>query len=165
MIAPTLLIASGRRVLAGQSGEVHIGAGKISIARAPIHGVDDHLWLILKLAVDDLRLPVLVSSVDTGQHVPGSRHYDGRAVDISKVGLAGGRWKPATLNNADAGHLANWLLANGFRIGEGGPWPAILFGPPHTRLNPSSIDHSTHLHVSLPKVVPGEAEADEPVAE
>lgn len=150
MIPKELLVASGKRGLAGQTGEIYKGHGSIAIAKAAKIGVDLHLWAVLKLAVDALGLPISISSIDTGKHVAGSRHYDGRAVDISRVGLNGGKWRPATVQNAEAGKLVAWLLANGFRVGEGGPWAACLFGPPHSEHNSSSIDHSDHLHVSLP---------------
>lgn len=154
------LVAAGRRRFAGQAGILYANVGQLHVSKAPTKGVDENLWAVLKTAVDTLRLALNINSIDTGKHVPTSRHYTGRAVDINKVGAAGTVWRQATLHNSDAMRLVRWLQAHGFRAGEGGPWPAVIFGPPHSALNPTGVDHSSHLHVSLP-LSPGDAGDEE----
>lgn len=154
---------SGQRRFKGQAGWLYEGAGRIHVARAPVKGVDSHLWALLKLAVDALKIDLNISSIDTGQHATNSRHYDGRAVDISRVGEAGKVWRPATLLNADAVRLVQWLMKQGVKVGEGRPQPALLFGPVGHKWNSSRVNHADHLHLSLPRApgeVPGDAEPE-----
>lgn len=145
------LSASGVRELAGKAGEVHHGAGRIFFANAPLKGIDANLFRLLVTVVDELKLAIHVSSVDTGAHVVNSRHYQGRAVDISRVGDAGGMVMIATLTNKGALRLVTTLLVEGFNVGEGRPQAAVLFGPIRSTFNNSAINHADHIHVSLPK--------------
>ena len=149
------LIASGNLVLVGQTGRIHDASEKdggiLEIARAPIRGIDSHLWMAIKTAVDELKLHVILSSIDTGTHAVNSRHYTGRAADSNRIGSANGMVMVASSRNDHAVRLVQWLLAHGFHIGEGKPWAAILFGPVQSHFNPTDIDHSTHLHLSLPR--------------
>jgi hypothetical protein len=146
------LHASGIRVHAGQQGLLYHNVGEISVSRASVHGVDQNLWAILKIVVDHLALTVNVNSIDTGQHVVHSRHASGRAVDINRVGAVTQTPGQATLANAAAMRLVRHLQEHGFHVGEGAPpRPGLLFGPVHTPLNPTGIDHATHLHMSIPR--------------
>ena len=152
--------ASGNRIMAGKKGLVYSSTGQIHFVNAPVKGIDQNLWACLKIAVDQTGLFIRVNSVDTGAHVPGSRHYQGRAVDIDQVVRAGvdlGRLpaslSSANLTNREAAKFYRYLRENGFHIGEGRPWPAVIWGPPHSHINPTSINHSTHIHVSLPRNV------------
>jgi hypothetical protein len=149
------LTASGRRVHGGEAGVVYSETGTILFHRAPVKGIDENLFAVLKIAVDQMGLYLVISSIDTGHHVPGSRHYDGRAADISRVGSSSRTVKSAGLSNPFASRLATYLQRHGFRVGEGGPWPGLLWGPVQSPLNPTSIPHDTHLHCSLPRR-PGE---------
>lgn len=158
------LTASGHRVHGGEQGLVYTNVGRIWFSKAPKVGIDSNLLAVLKIAVDQLHLTININSVDTGTHSPSSRHYSGRAADINKVGPILGQREQATLTNPHALRLARFLLANGFRIGEGGPWAAVLFGPVHTALNPTGISHDTHLHASLPWA-PGSGQEDAPSGE
>ncbi len=157
------LTASGQRVHGGQQGLVYSNAGRIWISTPAHIGIDSNLFACLKICVDILHLSINVNSIDTGQHSLNSRHYTGRAADINKVGPILGSQQQATLTNPHAQRLVHYLMANGFRAGEGGPWASILWGPIHTSLNPSSINHSTHLHCSVPYAVgaPGSPNAVE----
>ena len=160
-----LKVASGRLCLAGKMGSVYTGSGQVILRKAPRRGMDTHLFSVLTSAADDLRLVLEVNSVDTALnvHAPGSRHASGRAVDMNKIGPFPGVAKQATLNNPHAMKLVQYLRVNGWHVGEGGNWPAILFGSVHTSLNPSIYDHSTHLHVSIARqVLPGSAGDDVP---
>jgi len=144
------LRASGTRVHAGETGQVYLNVGKIAISKASIRGMDANLFAVLKIVVDQLTLSINVNSVDTGQHAKGSRHYVGRAVDINKISRMGDTTPDqAMLTNLLAREMVEYLLAEGFHVGEGKPWAAVLFGPPRTRWNTSKADHTTHLHMSL----------------
>ncbi len=144
------LRATGVLIHAGETGVLYSNVGRIIVAKAAIRGIDQNLWACLKIAVDHLKLDVNVNSIDTGQHVQNSRHYQGRAADINKFSVVGDETPDqAMLTNPKALQMVEYLLIEGFHVGEGKPWAAILFGPPRTRWNPSRIDHTTHLHVSL----------------
>jgi hypothetical protein len=148
----TFVHASGIRVHAGQQGLLYQNVGKIRVSKASIHGVDQNLWAILKIVVDELAFTINVNSIDTGQHIPNSRHASGRAVDINRVGAVTETPGQATLANAAAMRLVRLLRAHGFHVGEGAPpRPGLLFGPVHTPLNPTGIDHAMHLHMSIPR--------------
>jgi hypothetical protein len=154
--------ASGQKVHAGDSGKVYPppgsagGGGAIYVSRPAPHGIDANLWGALKVCVDQLDLSINCNSLTTGKHSEGSRHYAGLAADINKIGPSPGQWKQATLGNASAVRLVRYLLANGWSVGEGDPTrPAILFGPVGHSWNPSRVDHSTHLHVSVARRRPG----------
>lgn len=149
MIPPALLKGSGSRILNGKQGMLYVGKGRIECSRAAHTGIDANLWSALKLAVDDLGIVIIVNSIDTGQHTPNSRHYVGCAVDINRVGTVTGKLLGATLGNPAAMMLVSYLQRSGFRVGEGGPWAALLFGPAHTALNPTDLPHTNHLHVSI----------------
>jgi hypothetical protein len=149
----------GTRVHAGVTGCVYEGRGQIWISTASIRGVDANLWGALKHCVDVLGLKIQVNSIDTGQHAPASRHYQGRAVDINRVEQAVGSpqgapsWR-ATTGNTSACRLVSYLLANGFGIGErrrGQSQAGVIFGPPGHQWNPTSSDHHHHIHVSIVK--------------
>lgn len=144
------LRASGVRIKPGVTGEVYENVGRITISKAATRGMDQNMFAVLKIVVDQLKLSVQINSIDTGLHSPGSRHYVGRAVDINKISDVGDSTPDqAMLNNPKAIQMVEYLLAEGFHIGEGKPWAAILFGPPRTRWNPSRSDHVNHLHMSL----------------
>ena len=148
------LNASNLRVHAGEAGRIYSKTGEIWISKASLKGIDSSLWGALKHCVDVLGLGIQINSIDTGHHVKNSRHYQGRAVDINRIWNMGGPMKLAELANVEALKLVNYLLANGFGIGErksGNVQCGIIFGPPHSKWNPTSIDHSTHLHVSVCK--------------
>ena len=149
------LAASGVRVHAHEIGLLYASEGSLWVSKPAIRGIDSHLFACLKIACDECQLALNVNSIDTGEHAPNSRHYQGRAVDINKVVVSGQSFKAtgaqATLENPRALKLLHYLLAQGFRIGEGGAWPGLFFGPPHTRYCPIAVDHSRHLHVSLPR--------------
>ena len=137
------------RLLAGRTGLVHQGKGKISFGRAPEVGIDARLWRLLTIAADECGLVVHVSSVDTGEHAAHSRHYSGRAVDIDQVGQVGKGLRPATLDNKAAAQLAHWFRSHRFLAYEGGPWRALLWGPPRSQGNASTVPHNGHLHASI----------------
>lgn len=152
------LNASGQRVHAGETGCVYNRVGQIWISRASVKGVDANLWGALKHCVDVLGLKINVNSVDTGGHVANSRHYQGRAVDINRIDRVGSPFVApshvAELANVEALMLVNYLLAHGFGIGErkrNQSQPGVIFGQPGYKWNPTSLDHSTHLHVSIVK--------------
>ena len=149
----SFLNASGIRIKRGMKGLVYDGTGQIYFSKAPKIGIDSNLWACLKIAVDQTGLAVEVSSVDTGRHVPGSRHYQGRAADIHVVIRVGNKLvgTNANLANAEASKFYHYLLDHGFHVGEGRAWPAVIWGPPHTHTNPTGIPHDSHLHVSLPR--------------
>ena len=125
-------------------------------------GVDEHLWAILKLMADQLRIAIAVSSLNTGTHSPNSRHFWGLAADLSRLaeydsslGLMEREVEslleknPVTMRNPQEPRIVSWLLRNGFQAGEGRPRPAFLYGPPRSRYNPSTVDHTDHIHISL----------------
>lgn len=157
MPASDYVKASGVRVHAGQKGRVYppeggeFKGGEIWFGRAPVKGIDTHLYALLKIAADELKISIFASSVDTGTHAKSSRHYRGCAVDIAAVGLVDEPLKPARLTNAFALRLAWWFAALGFEPYENGPWPAVLFGPPRSELNRTKLDHRDHIHASLAK--------------
>lgn len=144
------LRATGILILAGEEGQVYLNVGKIAITKPAIRGMDQNMFACLKIAVDALKLSIQVNSIDTGFHSVRSRHYTGRAVDINKISVMGDTTPDqAMMTNKHAREMVEYLLAGGFHIGEGKPWAAILFGPPRTRWNPSTSDHTAHLHLSL----------------
>jgi hypothetical protein len=149
---------AGTLVHAGETGCVYSKVGQIWISRAATRGVDANLWGALKHCVDVLGLKINVNSIDTGQHARNSRHYQGRAVDINRVDDVGGPSTApmihATLANPYAVRLVNYLLANGFGIGErkrGQSQDGVIFGPPGHKWNPTTSDHHHHVHISLVK--------------
>ncbi len=155
MPASEYLHASGIKVHAGEEGLLYRGTGRIYCSKASLRGIDSHLFAVLKMAVDQLHLSINVNSVDTGEHAKNSRHYRGMAVDINKVisvGPGEPEWEQATLANKAAMKLFYWLRSAGFCVGErveGRSVPGLIFGPTHSRYNPTSISHDTHLHVSV----------------
>lgn len=146
-------MASGVKVHAGQKGLIYEGAGQIYFKKAARRGIDSHLFACLKIAVDQTKLAVEVNSVDTGGYVVGSRHWDGRAVDIHIVVKSGNNLGTpnANLANQEASKFYKFLMQNGFHVSESRPWAAVIWGPVHSATNPTDIDHSLHLHVSLGK--------------
>jgi len=138
----SFLIAAGVGIHARKEGVLYDEIGRIVVSPASPHGVDEHLWACLRIAVDHLRLVIDL-------HVPDP--HRGRAVVIGKIGKEGGAWHPATLANPDAIRLAEYLRVYGFHAGEDGEGPALRLGPPHTALNPTPGDHAQHLWVSLPR--------------
>jgi len=126
------------------------GKGKIYVARAPREGMVTKLFYLTCQAVDDLRFSIVVSSVDTGKHAPRSRHYTGRAEDISDVHVYGEAYQAATMANEHARRLVEWFIAHGFHAGrESGAYNAVLFGPVGGVWNKTSSDHSDHIHSSV----------------
>lgn len=148
------LEASGKCVHAGETGCLYDSKGQIWVSKAAIKGVDTNLWGALKHCVDVLGIKVNINSIDTGKHAYNSRHYQGRAVDINKVSLVSHPFQQAMLDNVEALRLVNYLLANGFKVGERNKWGShsgILFGPIKSKYNPTLVEHSTHLHLGLVK--------------
>lgn len=149
-----LLHPSGIRRFAGKDGIWYspAGGGIIECATAPRIGIDANLYGCLKVAVDALKLHVVISSVDTGVHKANSRHRLGLAVDIDRIGPVG--VLPVALvtpSDRDAYALVKWLLERGFKAGEGrgNPGPGVLWGPIHSDYNPSDANHGDHVHISL----------------
>lgn len=154
---------SGKRILAGVSGSVYRNLGEILISKAAHVGIDSNLLRVLELAVDDLKLQIDINSIDTGQHVTGSRHYSGRAVDIWRVCGMGERWAVARVENFRAVQLVRWLMEEGWKNRERGDWGGVLLGPPHSHYNATSVNHITHIHVSVaaaPGAADGEADGE-----
>lgn len=136
------LIASGVEIHARKEGVLYDEIGRIVVSPASPHGVDEHLWACLRIAVDQLGLVI-------GLHAP---HPDkGRVVVIHRIGKEGGAWRPATLANPEAIRLMEYLRLHGFHAGADGEDPALRLGPPHTALNPTPGDHAQQLVVSLPR--------------
>lgn len=127
------------------------GGGVIECSRAPLMGIDGSLFGLLKVLVDQLHLHIVINSVDTGRHALDSRHYLHLAVDINKIAHVGEPLAQVTILNEHALAVVHWLLGHGFQIGEGphNPGPGVLLGPVGSAFNPSSSDHSGHLHCSL----------------
>lgn len=149
-MAELSLKASGARILKGISGSVYKHGGQILITKAAVKGIDSNLLKILEAVVDDLGIVITLDSIDTGEHVPASRHYHGTAVDIDRVYAVGQEPKIANLANYEARKLVVWLIDQGFTAGhENGPYPAVLFGPVGTKWNQTRIAHQNHVHVSL----------------
>jgi hypothetical protein len=141
------LIASGVGVHARKEGLLYDEIGRIVVSPASPHGVDENLWHSLRIAVDQLGLAIRL-------HAPELQR--GRAVVIDMVGKEGRAWRPAALANPDAIRLAEYLRVRGVHAGEDRDRPALSLGPPQTALNPTPVDHSQHLRVSLPgKSAPG----------
>lgn len=162
------LWAAGQLVHAHESGRLYRAQGQITVEKPDPKGCDASLWAVLKICVDHLRIAINVNSLTTGQHVPTSRHYSGRAADINRVGSMDGPMIRSTLQNVHALRLVAFLRENGWRTHEGGPFPGLMLGPPNTTLNQTSVNHANHLHVSIPTrpqpgAVPGEdgEEADD----
>lgn len=144
------LRATGVLVKKDESGELYENVGRITVTNAAIRGVDQNLWAVLKICADELALWLNIISFDTGAHAKNSRHYTGRAADVNKITpITDTTANQAMLTNKDALRVVEYLLAGGFHVGEGQPWAAILFGPPRTRFNSSTVDHTNHLHCSL----------------
>lgn len=124
--------------------------GKIYCRRAPVHGIEQRLFLALCQMVDANGFSIVLSSVDTGKHVPTSRHYSGRAADISDIHVYGHAPEAATLANPHAVAAVDWLIADGFvPAHERPPHDAVLFGPIATKYNATPEDHSDHVHASI----------------
>lgn len=145
-------VAEGKKVLAGQSGVLYDQRGLIKVREgANLRGVDGNLWRTLKAVVDELGIQIYLYSIDSGKHAPTSRHYSGRAVDISRIGKPGGVYDHVTVQHPLAMKLAEWLLAHGFGPGERdrkGSIPGLIFGAKGSRLNPNAADHLDHIHLS-----------------
>lgn len=139
------------RVNAGKSGTWYdSGKAKIYCQKAPKVGIEQRLLNILIALVEAKKLSISINSVDTGKHVPSSRHYAGRAVDINDIHVYGGPPFTASLSNPNAVDALQWLVEYGFRAGrENGPYDAVLLGPPGQPYNRTLVSHSTHMHVSI----------------
>lgn len=139
------------RVFAGHAGLWHdSGKGKIWCARVPEQGIERKLLDYLIEMVDEQRLSIIISSVDTGRHVKTSRHYSGRAADVSDVHVYGEDPQAATLHNPHAVAAVQWFIDQGFVAGrENGAYNAVLFGPVGTKTNHTKVDHSDHFHASI----------------
>jgi hypothetical protein len=133
--------ASGVCVHAREEGVVYDDGGRIVVSHAGLHGVDEHLWACLRIAVDQLFLVINLSAVAD----------DGASVTIGKVGPADRVGAPVTVDNPDAIRLVEYLRAHGFGVGEEGPQPCLLLGPSQTLLNPTEVDYSQQLVVTLPR--------------
>lgn len=149
-MAELSLKASRVLILQGVAGAVYTHAGQILFDHAPVRGIDANLLRVLEAAVDDLGIVIRVSSVDSQPHVEGSRHHDGTAVDIDRIGRVSDPLKIADLANYEARQLVAWLIEKGFTAGrEDIDSPAVLFGPIGTKWNQTRSSHLHHLHVSL----------------
>lgn len=143
-------IGSGVRILKGKTGTLYTGKkGSIIVAKAARVGVDSHLWAALSLAVEAVGICVVLNSIDTGTHAPTSRHYVGCAVDSDSMGSDHLRLTAVTVANPHAIALVKWLLAQGWKNHEGGPFPGLMLGDVHTTYNATGVPHSHHLHVSI----------------
>lgn len=150
--------ASGQAVKAGEKGQVYQNVGRLYYQRGCSSGVDAHLHAVLKILVDEHAVALNVNSLCTGKHSKNSRHYAKPclAADCNKVGKTKATWQPFTVHNPDGQRIVEYLLDNGWLIGEGEPTrPGLLLGPARSRWNPTSIDHSTHLHMSIARWAPG----------
>lgn len=150
--------ASRIPVHAAEKGKLYSNVGRIYVARACVYGIDAYLWATLKVLVDELGIALNVNSFCTGKHSPNSRHYARPclAADCNRVGKTAGNWQPFTVENPDGQRVVDLLLQAGWSVGEGIPTrPGLLLGPPRTRLNPTSIPHDGHLHVSCGRYAPG----------
>lgn len=139
------------RVFAGTAGLWYdSGKGKIWCARAPDQGIERKLLDITIEMVEEKGFSIVISSVDTGRHVKSSRHYSGRAADVSDVHAYGSVPQPATMHNPHAIAAVQWLIDQGFVAGrEKGAYNAVLFGPVGTKWNKTRVDHSDHFHASI----------------
>jgi hypothetical protein len=139
------------RVNAGKAGLWwDSGKGKIWCAHAPEHGIEQKLLDITIAMVDANGFAIVISSVDTGVHVPTSRHKTGRAEDVSDVHRYGQEPQPATLANPHAVAAVQWFIDHGFVAGrENGPYNSVLFGPVGTKWNRTKVPHDTHFHASI----------------
>ncbi|MBA2702675.1 MAG: hypothetical protein H0U60_02350 [Blastocatellia bacterium] len=140
---------TGERVHGGETGVVYSNVGQLVFQRAPRLGADASLFAACKIAADTLAFTLVFSSIDTGQHVPGSRHRLGCAGDIVAVYPVGEPVKKATLANSFCRQLLTLFRDAGWHVGEGGDWPGLLAGPAHSALNPSGIPHANHVHISV----------------
>jgi len=141
------------KLFAGQDGVSHDGGpgkGKIFCLKAPTRGIEERLYQTTVEMVDTLGFSIQIFSVDTGKHAPRSRHYTGRAEDITDVHLYGEESQPCTMHNPHAIAMVEWLMAHGFQAGrENGPYDAVLLGPVGTTFNRTKSPHANHAHVSI----------------
>jgi hypothetical protein len=141
------------RVNAGQAGIWHDGGpgkGKIYCDKAPTRGIQERLLNQTIAMVDELGFSIVIFSVDTGKHAPRSRHYTGRAEDITDVHVYGQDPYPATMANPHAMRMVEWFVHHGHMAGrENGPYDAVLFGPCGQALNRTRSPHVHHAHVSI----------------
>lgn len=140
---------SGIRVHAGEAGTVYENVGRLVFRKAAIKGIDQNLFAAFKIVADQHGLVIVSSSIDTGKHTTGSRHYLGCAADIVEVYPVGGTPLPATLANPHCIVMVEAFHAAGWRWGEGGPWGGVLIGPAMSERNRSKINHLDHCHVSV----------------
>lgn len=145
------LKASGQRVNKGDLGVwFDNGKGKLFCTKAPKTGIDSHLLKLAEIVASDLGLSFTLDSVDTGQHVPGSRHYDGRAFDCDVMSAYGQTAEPVDATNPHVIAFVDHLVLCGFSAGhENGPYAAVLFGPVGTKWNQTDVPHAHHVHVSV----------------
>lgn len=155
--------ATRNAVHAGEKGEVYSNVGRLYFARGCKSGVDANLFAVLKILVDEFECSLNVNSLCTGRHSKGSRHYalPCLAADCNRVGRSRSTWQPFTVYNATGRAIADYLIKNGWMVGEGDPArPGLLLGPAHSALNPTRMDHSTHLHFSIARWAPGSPPGD-----
>lgn len=147
------LRASGQRVNKGKLGEWFDDShGRLVCTKAPRVGIDSHLLKLAEIVASDLGLVLTLNSIDTGTHVPGSRHYDGRAFDTDEMHAYGEAPHPVNAGNPHAVALVDHLVLCGFVAGhENGPHAAVLFGPVGTKWNMTDVPHDGHVHVSVYK--------------
>lgn len=159
MPASDFKYASKQSVHGGEKGLVYANVGRLYFVRGCATGVDANLFAVLKILVDEHALALNVNSLCTGKHSKNSRHYAKPciAADCNRVGLTKETWQPFTVANPHGRKLVEYLIEQGWMVGEGSPSrPGLLLGPPKSALNPSQIDHSTHLHFSLGRYPPGQ---------
>lgn len=140
---------TGERVHQGQTGVVYQHLGAVRFLIAPHIGIDASLFAALKWLADDLRIVIVAGSIDTGKHVEHSRHSVGCAADLVEMYREGQEPLPVTLANPYAKQVVRACLGAGWHIGEGGDFPGIILGPPHSDFNPTETEHRTHCHISV----------------
>jgi hypothetical protein len=149
---------SGQAVHAAEKGQVYANMGRIFFVRGCQTGLDANLFATLKICVDEFKVALNVNSLCTGKHSKNSRHYAKPclAADCNRIGPTRATWQPFTEYNPYGIKMVEYLLQQGWMVGEGDPArPGLLLGPPRTKWNSSSIDHSTHLHLSIARWAPG----------
>lgn len=144
--------ATGTRIMKGATGRCyHSQRGAIYIRRGAAVGIDESLWDMLKHLVEELGVSLHISSIDTGKHAKTSRHHFGCAADVFEVGNGYEDLEPCVPGSRVTERIVRYLFARGVLTGEGRPTPAVLFGPPRSLWNRSAVDHSDHLHLSIPR--------------
>lgn len=143
-------IGSGHRILAGKMGTLYSGKrGSIIVAKAAVVGIDDHLWMVAQILVEQMGFCMLINSIDTGTHAPDSRHFVGCAFDTDMIGVDHTHLRAVNVLSSLAVQAATWLHSQGFEYHEMGPHAAVLLGPVHSSMNETGSSHVGHMHISI----------------